>query len=147
MSPEPFDHQAQFYADYRPIYPEEMYRFIFSHLKRRQFAWDCATGSGQIARYLSDHFEAVDANDISSGQLRHAVQKKNISYTLCSVYETPYPEHRFDLIIVGQAIHWLDRKSTRLNSSHVAISDAVFCLINKIGRGLAAPPMDWRPRV
>src|SRR5207253_7493096 len=26
---------------------------------------------------------------------------------------------------------WLDRKSTRLNSSHVAISYAVFCLIQK----------------
>src|SRR5690625_5767450 len=37
-----------------------------------------------------------------------------------------------------QAIHWLedfllhlDRKSTRLNSSHVAISYAVFCLTKK----------------
>src|SRR5690625_7056866 len=27
--------------------------------------------------------------------------------------------------------HWLDRKSTRLNSSHVAISYAVFCLKKK----------------
>src|SRR5690625_5794270 len=27
--------------------------------------------------------------------------------------------------------HWGDRKSTRLNSSHVAISYAVFCLKNK----------------
>src|SRR5699024_12728845 len=26
---------------------------------------------------------------------------------------------------------WLDRKSTRLNSSHVSISYAVFCLTNK----------------
>src|SRR5690625_6496923 len=30
-------------------------------------------------------------------------------------------------------IHRLDRKSTRLNSSHVAISYAVFCLKKKIG--------------
>src|SRR5690625_3013160 len=28
--------------------------------------------------------------------------------------------------------HWIDRKSTRLNSSHVAISYAVFCLKKKI---------------
>src|SRR5207253_9816617 len=27
--------------------------------------------------------------------------------------------------------HWIDRKSTRLNSSHVAISYAVFCLKKK----------------
>src|SRR5207253_9667003 len=28
-------------------------------------------------------------------------------------------------------VHWSDRKSTRLNSSHVAISYAVFCLKKK----------------
>src|SRR5690606_39337943 len=28
-------------------------------------------------------------------------------------------------------VHWLDRKSTRLNSSHVKISYAVFCLKKK----------------
>src|SRR3989442_9835125 len=31
----------------------------------------------------------------------------------------------------GQADAWLDRKSTRLNSSHVRISYAVFCLKKK----------------
>src|SRR5699024_6954184 len=31
----------------------------------------------------------------------------------------------------GEAVHTLDRKSTRLNSSHVSISYAVFCLKNK----------------
>src|SRR5690625_5505302 len=32
----------------------------------------------------------------------------------------------------AQSYHYLDRKSTRLNSSHVAISYAVFCLKKKI---------------
>src|SRR5437660_8332352 len=35
------------------------------------------------------------------------------------------------LVPVGIAGHVLDRKSTRLNSSHVAISYAVFCLKKK----------------
>src|SRR5699024_12142270 len=30
-----------------------------------------------------------------------------------------------------EAMNWLDRKSTRLNSSHVSISYAVFCLKKK----------------
>src|SRR5690554_8157944 len=32
----------------------------------------------------------------------------------------------------GKQFHWADRKSTRLNSSHVRISYAVFCLKKKI---------------
>src|ERR1039457_7609824 len=32
---------------------------------------------------------------------------------------------------MGEAHHWIDRKSTRLNSSHLVISYAVFCLKKK----------------
>src|SRR5947199_2702514 len=31
----------------------------------------------------------------------------------------------------GESVHWRDRKSTRLNSSHLGISYAVFCLKKK----------------
>src|SRR5205814_10068877 len=31
----------------------------------------------------------------------------------------------------AEALHWIDRKSTRLNSSHLGISYAVFCLKKK----------------
>src|SRR5206468_6576905 len=33
--------------------------------------------------------------------------------------------------LVASVLHWLDRKSTRLNSSHDQISYAVFCLKKK----------------
>src|SRR5690625_1391524 len=36
------------------------------------------------------------------------------------------------LLVPGPMTAWQDRKSTRLNSSHVAISYAVFCLKKKI---------------
>src|SRR5690625_4926034 len=36
-----------------------------------------------------------------------------------------------DIYLTGSNSHLLDRKSTRLNSSHVAISYAVFCLKKK----------------
>src|SRR5207253_10056822 len=39
--------------------------------------------------------------------------------------ESPYSFHKINKIVL------LDRKSTRLNSSHVAISYAVFCLKKK----------------
>src|SRR5699024_12048443 len=38
---------------------------------------------------------------------------------------------RCQAIIRGYGNRWIDRKSTRLNSSHVSISYAVFCLKKK----------------
>src|SRR5258705_1174911 len=42
--------------------------------------------------------------------------------------------------------YWIhgDRKSTRLNSSHLGISDAVFCLKKKEGAGLSPPASPLR---
>src|SRR5947199_2650880 len=42
--------------------------------------------------------------------------------------------HRLDLGLEALAIAQQDRKSTRLNSSHLGISYAVFCLKKKIAR-------------
>src|SRR5438094_2513577 len=45
----------------------------------------------------------------------------------------------------GEALRRLDRKSTRLNSSHRTISYAVFCLKKKNGHGEAAT--DLQPHI
>src|SRR5262245_26476317 len=45
--------------------------------------------------------------------------------------ETPRPGFIEDDRIRIQSLEWLDRKSTRLNSSHLGISYAVFCLKKK----------------
>lgn len=103
-----FSGQAQYYAKFRPVYPDEMYHFIFKHLNQKQYAWDCGTGSGQVAGYLADHFKTVYANDISLEQLKHAVKKNNIVYANHPAEETGYPSDYFDLITVAQAIHWFD---------------------------------------
>src|SRR5256885_12726814 len=38
---------------------------------------------------------------------------------------------RLELHLTDKGVAWLDRKSTRLNSSHLVISYAVFCLKKK----------------
>src|SRR5207253_6032616 len=44
----------------------------------------------------------------------------------------PFPlEKRFQWVLTRLEVQFVDRKSTRLNSSHVAISYAVFCLKKK----------------
>jgi len=104
-----FSKQANVYAAFRPTYPPALYEFIFSHLNDRKKAWDCATGNGQVATYLADHFEEVYATDISQRQLDHATPKNNVFYSISPAEKTQFAGHQFDLITVGQALHWFER--------------------------------------
>jgi ubiquinone/menaquinone biosynthesis C-methylase UbiE len=103
-----FSKQADLYAKYRPRYPKAMYDFIFQHLQGKQTAWDCATGSGQVAGYLAPHFKRVVATDISDEQMKHASGKANIKYVNAPAEDSGLPSNTFDLITVAQAIHWFD---------------------------------------
>src|SRR5690625_5642355 len=56
---------------------------------------------------------------------------ENRSITFFENYKDLLADKDIDLVIVAVFSGLQDRKSTRLNSSHVAISYAVFCLIKK----------------
>src|SRR5690349_15726659 len=103
-----FSGHSKIYAAFRPIYPKELYDFIFEHVTGRERAWDCATGNGQVAQYLSSQFKKVQASDISKQQVENAFQATNIKYTICRAEQTPFEDHSFDLITVGQALHWFN---------------------------------------
>src|SRR5690606_42042555 len=62
-------------------------------------------------------------------RIRHSTQPVQVGQTIVSVDHLRGPRHRGDAAI--QTLTHLDRKSTRLNSSHVKISYAVFCLNKK----------------
>lgn len=106
-----FSQQAKQYAAFRPIYPEGLYDFLFSHLKGRLSAWDCGTGNGQVAQRLAQTFSEVHATDLSAEQLKFAHQKDNIVYTVCPAEKTGFTNSQFDLVTVAQAIHWFDLKA------------------------------------
>jgi SAM-dependent methyltransferase len=103
-----FSAQANFYAKFRPHYPDELFEYLFSLAKSTDAAWDCGTGNGQVAAKLASRFKQVYATDISQAQLSHAEQKENISYILTRAEHTSFPDNTFDLITVAQAIHWFD---------------------------------------
>jgi len=103
-----FSGHAEHYSKYRPEYPEALYHRLFKEVKIKEQAWDCATGNGQVAGFLSDHFKSVVATDISQKQITHAVKKRNIRYLVTRSEKTPFDDNSFDLITVGQAIHWFD---------------------------------------
>jgi ubiquinone/menaquinone biosynthesis C-methylase UbiE len=106
-----FSSHAKVYAAFRPVYPIELYDFILQHAAQRTLAWDCGTGNGQVARHLARHFEKVFATDISDQQLAEAFKAQNIFYSLSRAEKTDFGDAQFDLVTVGQALHWFNVES------------------------------------
>ncbi|MBL1409357.1 class I SAM-dependent methyltransferase [Sphingobacterium faecale] len=103
-----FSNISDKYAKFRPTYPQTIYDFIYPLLSQRDIAWDCGTGTGQVALELAKDFNKVYATDISAQQLEHAPHADNIIYTVQRAEQTVFPANSFDLITVAQAVHWFD---------------------------------------
>lgn len=103
-----FSVQSASYAQFRPGYPAQLFDFLFEQCQHFDCAWDCATGNGQIAAGLAHRFQRVEATDISENQLKNALPGPNIRYRLGRAESTDFPDRSFDLITVGQAVHWFD---------------------------------------
>src|ERR1700730_15450197 len=103
-----FSGHADQYAAARPHYPESLYKFLTDLVPEHQFAWDCATGSGQAAVALSQYFTKVLATDLSPQQLEHAIKKPNIEYKVMLAEHADLPDSCVDLVTVAQAVHWFD---------------------------------------
>jgi ubiquinone/menaquinone biosynthesis C-methylase UbiE len=108
MTLDRFSAQAAQYARYRLDYPPELYAWLLPQVGGRSRAWDCATGNGQVAAVLAGYFREVEATDLSANQLAHAVPLPNVHYQVAKAEHSPFPEEHFDLITVGQAVHWFD---------------------------------------
>lgn len=96
------------YSRHRPSYPESLIRFILSKTRNRHLAWDCGAGTGQLTKLIAPHFDEVFATDISHQQLQRAPKLSNTQYSVQPAEATQFKKHSFDLIIVGQAIHWFN---------------------------------------
>lgn len=119
-----FSQHAQQYAQFRPVYPEELYEFVFSHVKNFNKAWDAGTGNGQAAHRLARQFKNVFATDISLPQLNQAIKSDNIVYSVAAE-EIDQPNSSIDLITVAQAIHWFNIPEFFNCVSRVAKPDAL----------------------
>lgn len=124
-----FSTQSADYAIYRPTYPQELYDYLFSLIKNKETAWDCATGNGQVARILAQHFDAVYATDISENQLKNALQLPNITYKVEPAEQTSVGNASFDLITVAQAIHWFNFEAFYTEVKRTLKPDGLFAVI------------------
>ena len=128
MAKDLFSRQSALYARYRPTYPQQLYDHILSFVKEKNTAWDCATGNGQAAVVLADHFKRVFATDLSAAQIEKAIKKDNIEYSVCAAESTPFNENTFDLVTVAQAYHWIKWDKFREEVLRVCIPGAVLAI-------------------
>ena len=125
MALDRFSAQAAGYARYRIDYPPALYAWLLPLVPGRGRAWDCATGNGQVAAVLADYFEQVEATDLSASQLAQAPPRPNVRYQVAPAEHTPFPAAHFDLITVGQAVHWFDLPAYHREVRRVARPGAV----------------------
>lgn len=123
-----FSSHSKDYFQYRPGYPKELFVFLQKLVLSKGRAWDCGTGNGQVAGELAGFFEQVYATDISLNQLAHAIQKENIHYSKQPAEHTTFPNNYFDLVTVGQAVHWFSLNEFFSEVKRVLKKDAVIAI-------------------
>lgn len=103
-----FGEGSDAYKQFRPTYPDELYEFIYQHVRHFELAWDCATGNGQAAQTLAKRFKHIIASDLNAAQLQAAPQISNIEYQCWPAEKTNISDDTVDLITIAQALHWFD---------------------------------------
>jgi ubiquinone/menaquinone biosynthesis C-methylase UbiE len=136
-----FSTHSNLYKQFRPEYPAELFDWIFQQVSNFDTAWDCGTGNGQIAKVLATKFKNVFATDISEQQLLNAEKLPNIKYSKQAAELTNLPDYSFDLITVGQAIHWFNFSKFYEEVNRISRNNALIAVVG-YGTHLINPEID-----
>ena len=103
-----FSARAAEYARFRPDYPPPLFTWLRGIVRKHRLAWDCATGNGQAAVALAEHFDGVIATDASAAQLAAATAHPRVRYLCATAEASGLRSASADIVTVAQALHWLD---------------------------------------
>jgi SAM-dependent methyltransferase len=120
-----FSARAEQYAACRPGYPAELFAFLADVAPDRRLAWDCATGSGQAALGLAEHFARVVATDASASQIAHAEPHARVAYHVAPAEASGLTDASVDLVTVAQALHWFDVDAFHAEARRVLVPGGV----------------------
>lgn len=123
-----FSRQSAAYSRYRPGYPPALIEFVASCAPSRGVAVDCATGNGQAAVALADHFDAVVAIDASGDQLARALRHPRVTYVRSTVERLPVADASVALVAAAQAVHWFDFARYFAECRRVLVPDGVMAV-------------------
>lgn len=116
-----FGGHAADYVRFRPSYPEALLSFLADRAPHSRLAWDCGTGSGQVACSLAGRFDKVQATDASQKQLEEALQHPRVHYRCAEAQDSGLEDDSVALITAAAAVHWFNierfyREATRVLS-------------------------------
>ena len=123
-----FSGHAADYAKFRPNYPPKLFDYLASISQERELAWDCATGSGQAAVGLAEHFAKVIATDASAQQIESAQRHPGISYRVAPSEASGIDPDSVELILVAQALHWFDMDRFFTEAKRVAKKSGILAV-------------------
>jgi SAM-dependent methyltransferase len=129
------------YAAFRPTYPPALFAWLAGLCKRRELAWDCATGNGQAALELARHFKQVIATDASAQQIGAAKPCVGVEYRVAAAEASGLESASVDLITVAQAVHWFELERFYAEARRVLRPAGVIAVWG-YGRLILAHPMD-----
>jgi len=136
-----FSGHAARYAQARPTYPDDLFQFLATQCPQRDNAWDCATGNGQAAAALAEHFAHVIATDASAQQIQAARPADRVEYRVAPAETSGLQADSIDLITVAQALHWFDIESFFEEAERVLVPDGVLAFWC-YGLSSVAPELD-----
>lgn len=121
-----FSGHASEYQRYRPGYPDALFRWLAEVSPGRALAVDVATGNGQAAVPLADHFDQVIAFDASSRQIEQARPSPGVRFAVAAAEDLPLSSASADLLIAAQALHWFDHQRFFAEARRVLRPGGVF---------------------
>lgn len=139
-----FSGHAADYAHYRPHYPAALFTWLAQQCPCRDRVWDCATGNGQAAIALTEHFHHVMATDASAAQLAQATAHSRITYRVAPAEQSGLDSHSLDLVTVAQAVHWFQLAAFYHEAKRVLKPDGLLAIWCYGCPQMAAPALDRR---
>jgi len=103
-----FSSDSDTYERYRPGFVPALYHWLAAQAPARRLAVDVATGNGQAALGLAEHFDSVIATDASAAQLAAARPHPRVQYRCEPAEALTVADRSADLVVAAQAAHWFE---------------------------------------
>ena len=132
---------------YRPPYPTALFAKLASIAQANDTVLDLGCGPGKVALGLKQRFSRVVGVDPSAAMLsiaRGLDDTNQIEWIEGDAETTQYGETKFNLIVAGASIHWMDHPSLFSHLKHHVTPRHVFAVLD--GDGADNPPWeaDWQ---